>query len=143
MDALHPTDAQIKAFLAHPASTGPVYMLNLLKFKERAEYEAGTPGADEDIPGSEAYRRYAAAFGEMLRELDVEGVETVFGGKANAVLIGDIDTSPWDAVALVRYPDAQTMFTTVSSDAYRSIHFHRKAGLDGQLLISCDDTGVF
>ena len=138
MNALHPTDAQTQAFLAHPASGGPVYMLNLLKFKDRATYESG-----EDISGREAYARYAKAFGEMLRELNIDGVETVFGGNANAVLIGDTDTSPWDAVALVRYPDAATMFATVSSDGYRSIHFHRKAGLEGQMLISCDDSGVF
>ena len=141
MNALHPTEEQTRAFLAHPKSGEPVFMLNLLKFKDRADYESG-----EDVSGREAYGRYARAFGEMLRDSGIEGVETVFGGTANAVLIGEgeADGSPkWDAVALVRYPDAKTMFETVSSDAYRSIHFHRKAGLEGQMLISCDGSGVF
>ena len=136
MNALHPTEEQTKAFLAHPKSAGPVFMLNLLKFKDQAEYDSG-----EQVSGREAYARYAKAFGEMLRESGIEGVETVFGGNANAVLIGEGEG--WDAVALVRYPDAATMFATVSSDAYRSIHFHRKAGLEGQMLISCDGDGVF
>ena len=138
MNALHPTEAQVAAFLAHPKSGEPVFMLNLLKFKARADYDPS-----ENVSGQMAYRRYAEAFGDMLREQDVDGVETVFGGSANAVLIGDGDKGNWDAVALVRYPDAQTMFDIVSSDAYRSIHFHRKAGLEGQMLISCDGSGVF
>ena len=136
MNALHPTEAQTRDFLAHPKSSEPVYMLNLLKFKTDATYDSG-----EAVSGREAYGRYAKAFGEMLRESGIEGVETVFGGNANAVLIGDGEG--WDAVALVRYPDAATMFKTVSSDDYRSIHFHRKAGLEGQMLISCDGDGVF
>ena len=136
MNALHPTEEQTRAFLAHPKSGEPVFMLNLLKFKADADYESG-----EAVSGREAYGRYAKAFGEMLRDSGIEGVETVFGGNANAVLIGEGDG--WDAVALVRYPDAKTMFETVSSDAYRSIHFHRRAGLEGQMLISCDGDGVF
>ena len=136
MNALHPTDDQVRDFLAHPKSDGPVYMLNLLKFKDRAGYESG-----EAISGREAYGRYAKAFGEMLRDSGIAGVETVFGGNANAVLIGEGDG--WDAVALVRYPDAKTMFETVSSDDYRKIHKHRKAGLEGQLLIACDGSGIF
>ena len=136
MNALHPTDDQVEAFLSHPASEGPVFMLNLLKFKADATYDSG-----EAVSGRTAYSHYAKAFGEMLRESGIKGVETVFGGNANAVLIGEGEG--WDAVALVRYPDAATMFKTVSSDAYRSIHFHRKAGLEGQMLISCDGDGVF
>ena len=143
MNALHPTEEQVAGFLAHPKSTEPVFMLNLLKFKARADYDPPTTDEDGDVSGQTAYGRYAKAFGDMLRERGVEGVETVFGGSANSVLIGDGDAANWDAVALVRYPDAQTMFDLVSSDAYRSIHFHRKAGLEGQLLISCDGSGVF
>ena len=137
MNALHPTETQVQAFLAQPDGE-PVFMLNLLKFKDAATYESG-----EAVSGREAYSRYAKAFGEMLRDLDVEGVETVFGGNANTVLIGYPGQGGWDAVAMVRYPDAKTMFNIVSSEHYRSIHFHRKAGLQGQMLISCDGQGVF
>ena len=138
MNALHPTEAQIEAFLAHPKAGKPVFMLNLLKFKDAATY-----GSGETATGRDAYSRYARAFGEMLRELDIEGVETVFSGNANSVLIGDPAQGDWDAVAIIRYPNAQTMIDTVSSDAYRSIHFHRRAGLEGQMLVGCDGEGVF
>ena len=138
MDALHPTEAQAKAFLESNAPGEPVFMLNLLRFRARAEYESG-----EDVSGAEAYGRYAKAFGRMLRDQGVDGIETVFGGKMLGTLIGDAEAADWDAVALVRYPDAQTMWDVVSSDAYRAIHHHRKAGLAGQLLLACNGEGVF
>lgn len=132
LNALDPTPEQIKAFLSQAKADEPVYMLNLLKFKDRATYKDG-----EDISGKDAYGRYAKAFGEMVRG---DGVETIYGGHINAFLIG---TGDWDAAAIVKYPSAQKMFDTVSSDAYRKIHYHRRAGLEGQLLISCDGSGVF
>ena len=79
----------------------------------------------------------------MPRELGTKRIETVFGSNANTVLIGDPGTGNWVAVAHVRYPHAKTMFETVSTDAYRSIQFHRKVGLEEQMLIRCDSKGVF
>jgi len=143
LNALDPTPEQIKAFLAHKGANQPVFMLNLLKFKEKASYKDG-----EDVSGREAYSRYAKAFGKMVRARGDEASDTIFGGNANAVLIGsanggEASKPDWDAVAIVKYPNAKTMFEVVSSEEYRKIHYHRKAGLEGQLLISCDDGGVF
>jgi len=142
LNALDPTPDQIKAFLSHKKAGEPVFMVNLLKFKDRATYKDG-----EDISGRKAYARYAKAFGEMVRGAGVN-MDTVFGGNANAFLIGggmgaDPKGFEWDAVAIVKYPDAATMFKMVSSEDYRKIHKHRRAGLEGQLLISCDGEGVF
>ena len=39
-NAVTPTAEQIEGFLA-PDAAGPIYMLNLLKFKAHAEYEDG------------------------------------------------------------------------------------------------------
>lgn len=136
-NAVEPTSEQIQLFLAGHKDGEPVYMLNLLKFKPRSTYRDG-----EQVDGETAYRRYAKAFGEMLRDLNIDGVETVFGGKAGSFLIGDGE-GEWDAVAIVRYPDRKSMFEAVSNDTYRSFHFHRKAGLEGQLLIACDGSGIF
>jgi uncharacterized protein (DUF1330 family) len=136
LNALDPTPEQIKAFLAHKQGGEPVFMLNLLKFKDKATYKDG-----EDISGREAYGRYATAFGKMVADAGVDG-KAIFGGSANAWLIGQGEGA-WDAVAIFRYPDAATMFKMVSSEAYRKIHKHRRAGLAGQLLISCDGEGVF
>ena len=135
LNALDPTPEQIKAFLASSEDGKPVFMLNLLKFKDKATYKDG-----EDISGRGAYARYATALSKMVEGQDGFGV--VFGGNANAWMIGQ-GAGEWDAVAIFTYPDAQTMFETVSSEAYRKIHKHRRAGLAGQLLISCDNEGIF
>lgn len=136
-NAVEPTPEQIQDFLASHKDGEPIYMLNLLKFKPISTYREG-----EQISGAEAYDRYAKAFGQMLRDQGLDGVETVFGGKVDRFLIGE-GAEEWDAVAIVRYPDKKSMFEAVSNETYRSFHFHRKAGLDGQLLIACDGSGVF
>jgi len=128
---------QVTAFLANHPDGEPVFMLNLLKFKDRATYFDS-----EDISGADAYARYADAFAKLVASKNIDGAHSVFGGKIGSWLIGQGE-GEWDAVAIFRYPDAKTMFATVSSDDYRKIHKHRKAGLAGQLLIACDDSGVF
>ncbi|GHB04460.1 DUF1330 domain-containing protein [Algimonas arctica] len=137
LNAVEPTPDQIKTFLASHEDGVPIYMLNLLKFKQTSTYSEG-----EQVSGAQAYARYAKAFGQMLRDQGLVGVETIFGGKVDRFLIGE-GADAWDAVAIVRYPDKKSMFDAVSNETYRSFHFHRKAGLEGQLLIACDGSGVF
>jgi len=136
LNALDPTPQQIKDFLTHKQANESVFMLNLLKFKTRATYKDG-----EDISGREAYGRYAEGFARLVKESGIEG-GAIFGGNLNAWMIGQGD-GEWDAVAIFKYPNAAVMIETVSSEAYRKIHKHRRAGLEGQLLISCDNGGVF
>ena len=136
-NAIDPLPEQVKAFLAKHPDGEPVYMLNLLKFKARATYHD-----NEDISGAEAYGRYGEAFAKLVASKNIDGAHSVFGGKMGAWLIGQGE-GEWDAVAIFRYPDAKTMFATVSSEDYRKIHKHRKAGLEGQLLIACDNGNVF
>jgi len=135
--ALDPLPEQVKAFLSNHPEGEPVYMLNLLKFKSRATYFDG-----EDISGAEAYARYGDAFGKLVASKNIDGAHSVFSGKMGSWLIGQGE-GEWDAVAIFRYPDAKTMFETVSSEDYRKIHKHRKAGLEGQLLIACDASTIF
>ena len=143
LDAVNPTPEQIKAFLSHEKAGEPVYMLNLLKFKKRASYSDRETNPENDVSGAAAYARYAKAFGALMRAKDI-GFETSFAGNLNAMLIGkDVEAAQWDKIAIAKYPNAQTMFDCVSSEAYRKIHYHRKAGLEGQLLISCSAEKVF
>lgn len=142
LNAIEPTQAQITQFLNQKDPDKPVYMLNLLKFRDKANYHDG-----EDISGREAYMRYAKAFGQMVQASGTD-LNVVFGGQVNGFLIGagagnGAEDTEWDAVAIVKYPNAGKMFEMVSSPAYRRIHKHRRAGLAGQLLIWCDDSGIF
>jgi len=51
-----PNEEQIKGFMEGDTDT-PVYMVNLLKFKDKAEYE---DGRETDLTGAEAYAIYGA-----------------------------------------------------------------------------------
>ena len=136
LNAIEPTPEQIKKFLSDKKAGEPVYMLNLLKFKDRATYKNG-----ENVSGREAYARYASAFSKLVKDKKIEGGGT-WGGNMNSWLIGQGE-GEWDAIGIFKYPSAEIMIETVSSDEYRKIHKHRRAGLAGQLLISCDNNGVF
>jgi len=143
LNAIDPTPEQIKAFLGHEKAGQPVFMLNLLKFKKRASYSDRETNPDNNVTGEVAYGRYASAFAALMRGLDA-GFETPFAGSLNTILIGqEADATEWDKLAIARYRDAKTMFACVSSEDYRKIHYHRKAGLEGQLLISCSAEKVF
>ncbi len=50
---LSPSEEQIEGFLT--PSARPIYMLNLLKFRQKASY---LDGKDEHLSGRKAYARY-------------------------------------------------------------------------------------
>jgi len=109
---------------------GKIYMLNLLKFKEQAEYADGRP---TDLTGRAAYALYGQAVGKIINGL---GGRVVWGGVPNVLLIGDGEIE-WDQVAIVEYPSVEAFSGMTGSEAYQAIHVHREAGLEHQLLINC------
>jgi hypothetical protein len=64
-NALEPNEEQVTGFLA-PGDDQPIYMLNLLKYKDRAEY---ADGRETDLSGPEyqaiAVRREAGLAGQL------------------------------------------------------------------------------
>jgi uncharacterized protein (DUF1330 family) len=128
-NAMQPTGDQMRQF--RDTSTGKdIYMLNLLKFRERAEYE---DGRETELTGEQAYAIYGKRVAEIVRGL---GGNVVFGGTPRNLLIGQVDDM-WDQMALVRYPNMQTMGKMMQMQEYKDAHVHRHAGLQGQLLIEC------
>jgi uncharacterized protein (DUF1330 family) len=97
---------------------GPVTMLNLVKYRERA--------ADGDGTGRDAYQRYASrASGYVER---VGGKALWAGILAEAALDeGDNDTD-WDWGLLVWYPSRRAFLDMVTSDDYLAANEHRLAG---------------
>jgi uncharacterized protein (DUF1330 family) len=110
------------------AEDGRFVMVNLLKFKPRAEYE---DGSDSHLTGAEVYARY----GEEVRKL-VEGLGGMvrYTGAVTGLMIGEVEEL-WDMVALAEYPSLEAFRTMAMSPAMHAIEHHRKAGLDGQLNI--------
>lgn len=129
MPASQPRPEQLQAFLARKPE-GSIYMLNLLKFKARAEY---ADGRKTELTGTEAYALYAAGVSKLIHAM---GGSFVWGGQANALVIGDGDLE-WDAIGIVRYPSFEGFSGMTQSEAYAKIHVHRDAGLAHQVLINC------
>ena len=122
-----PNEEQINGFLKNP-EIGPISMVNLLKFKDKALYE---DGRDTSLTGEEAYGLYAA---EVVNLVEKYGGEFLFAGKVNRLMLGEVEEM-WDSVAIAKYPNRKAMFEMTMDPEYQKIHIHRDAGLEGQLNI--------
>ncbi|MCA9670121.1 MAG: DUF1330 domain-containing protein [Myxococcales bacterium] len=111
---------------------GPIVMLNLLRYREQADYSKSPQLAPEaPISGKEAYARYMQA---TLPLLEAAGGELVFIGDGGQHLIGPAD-EPWDLVLLVRHRSLQTFMSFATNADYLAIAGHRTAALaDSRLL---------
>lgn len=119
--------AQIEEILK-PGPDGPVFMVNLLKFKEKAEYE---DGRKTDLTGRQAYQFYADRILELLPRY---GGRAIFAGEATFLAIGQVEEL-WDEVIVVMYPSRGDLVAMSTSDEWRAASVHRTAGLKGQLNI--------
>ena len=122
-----PNEDQINGFLEDP-EIGPISMVNLLKYKEKAIYD---DGRDTNLSGEEAYGLYAA---EVINLVEKYGGEFLFAGKVNRLMLGEVDEM-WDSIAIAKYPNRKAMFEMTMDPEYQKIHVHRDAGLEGQLNI--------
>lgn len=126
-NSVYPNKEQIEGFL-EPGPEGPICMVNLLKFKPRAEYE---DGRETQLSGEEAYRLYEEGVKKILQQV---GGCIGFEGHVERLMLGEVEEL-WDLVALAVWPSRQVMLEAMQSDAMGEISVHRTAGLAGQLNI--------
>ena len=126
MGAIKPNKSQFME-LAQAPDEGPVVMLNLLKFKARADNAEGS--------GASEYAKYGEAAVQMVES---RGGKVLWMGRADQMLIGDADES-WDSVALVQYPSRKDFLEMVSTPEYEKAHEHRESGLERTVLIACTE----
>ncbi|MCA8900263.1 MAG: DUF1330 domain-containing protein [Hyphomonas sp.] len=136
MTAKQPTSDQMKAF-ATDAHDGPIVMINLLKFKPKAEYPADAPEHGDGATGQQAYARYGAGLAEFTGEPQI-GLKMLYSGPVARFFIGEGD---WDMVAVVQYPSRKHFVTMTQDPRYQAAHRHRDAGLDHQQLIETRPMG--
>lgn len=124
---LYPTFEQLMPVAQDP-TPGPIAMLNLLKFHDRAQYRDGRP---DDISGREAYMRYVAEMGPIVM---AAGGRFLFSGDVAGLVIGEVEDL-WDAVGIAEYPSRADFHRIATAPEVQAIGIHREAGLAGQLLI--------
>ena len=125
-----PNREQMKGFFENTDDNEPIYMLNLLKFKEKAEYK---DGRETNLTGREAYTIYAEFMDKHLNEI---GGELVLHTDVKRLAVGKVEEL-WDVVAIAKWPSRKIMGENMmpSDPEYLEAYQHREAGLVGQLNI--------
>ncbi len=111
---------------------GPVVMLNLLRFRDVADYSRHQELAPPSpISGKKAYGMYSTHTIPILQRV---GGAVLFQGSARNFLIGPTDER-WDSVLLVRYENAGAFLALTRDREYLKGVGHRTASLaDSRLL---------
>ena len=123
-----PKDPERVRQMLEPGPDKPIFMVNLLKFKDKAEYKDGRPST---LSGRDAYMIYGRAVTELLPRY---GGRAVFAADVTFLALGQVEEL-WDEVAIASYPNRRAMFEMSTSKEWREIAVHRDAGLKGQLNI--------
>ena len=110
---LSPNDEQLNGFVEGDVET-PIAMVNLLKFKEKAEYE---DGRETNLSGAEAYAIYGEKVQECLKKV---GAEMTFSGVVSRLMLGEVEDL-WDSVAIARYPSRKAMLEMIMDPYYQEI----------------------
>ena len=118
-----------------PEKDGPIYMVNLMKYHEVAQYD----GADTEaaaISGREADDKYNPA--SVLNKI---GADMVFIGDVTANLLGNED---WDRIAVVRYATRKSFIDMQSRKDFSEKHVHKNAGMQRTVIVCCrpEDTSI-
>jgi uncharacterized protein (DUF1330 family) len=125
------SDENGAAFMARNIA-GEVTMLNLLRFREVADYSDHLELApDEPISGRQAYQKYAL---HTLPLLEAAGGSLLYAGNGNGFLIGPTGRG-WDQVLLVRHKSVQAFMTFATDKAYLAGAGHRTAALEDSRLL--------
>jgi len=122
---IDPTKEAFAAFRAN-GRAGPIHMLNLVRFRDKAAYPDG-PHAT----GAEAYAAYARESYPVFSRL---GGHIVWRGSFELMLIGPA-AEKWDACFIAEYPSVAAFVEMIRDPVYREAVKHRQAAvLDSRLI---------
>ena len=99
--------------------TGPVVVLNLVKFKSKDSLSI--------------YLEYAA---RVLEAFGDRGLEVIYAGTLKEQLQGDI--GDWDAVLLIGHPNRRLFYEMIRSEEYQAISPLREKALDNGVIWPSD-----
>ena len=107
-----------------PADDGPVWMVNLMRYRETADY---ADGRESSISGREADDRYAP-----LGPLAAVGAAPVFVADVETQLLGE---PGWDRVAVVKYPTRRSFIEMQQRPDFQELHHHKEAGMQQTIVM--------
>jgi hypothetical protein len=132
---LDPSDESARA-LFRRGIDGPVTMLNLLRFREWADYsEFPALAPAQPISGADAYDRYVR---HTLPFLAPRGGSVTFFGAGGPWFVGPGDER-WDLVMLIRQASVADFFAFATDEGYLAGIGHRTAALEDSRLLPIVD----
>ncbi|MGX7952684.1 DUF1330 domain-containing protein [Tsuneonella sp. HG249] len=133
---IDPCRGNFDAFKALPRDE-PVHMLNLLRYREQAEYPAGHEHAGKGWSGRRAYEEYGKTSGPIFRRV---GGRIVWRGGFEAMVIGPEDLR-WDDAFVAEYPNSAAFLEMVSDPDYQQAVVNRTAAVADSRLVRFAVTG--
>lgn len=121
---IDPSRASFDAFKALPRDE-PIHMLNLLTYRDQAEYPTGHQHAGKGWSGRRAYQEYGTASGPIFRRV---GGSIVWRGAFQCMVTGP-EQMRWDDGFIAQYPNAAAFLEMVKDPEYQLAVINRTAAL--------------
>ena len=127
---IDPSPEGFKEFFERAPVSGPILMVNLLRFRTDA---ARTPEHPAPRSGRQAFADYSRAIAPLLAKA---GGRVVLAVDAHYAMIAPPGES-WDRMIVVEYPSRDAFVAMLQSPDYQGITHHRQAALaDSRLIVT-------
>ena len=127
---IDPSRANFEAFKNLPRDE-TIHMLNLLLYRDEAEYPAGHEHADKDWSGRRAYEEYGKTSGPIFRRV---GGSIVWRGAFQTVVTGP-EAMRWHDGFVAQYPNSGAFFEMIKDPDYELAVVNRTAALADSRLV--------
>ena len=119
-------DYAAKLATTPPEQDGPIFMVNLMKYHDVAQYSSADA---PQVSGREADDKYNPA--SILNKI---GADIVFVADVTKNHIGDED---WDRIAIVRYATRKSFIDMQQRKDFAEKHEHKAAGMKRTTIVCC------
>ena len=116
----------IASWFARDDPGGPMWALNLMKYRERAEYADGRTSSISGVEADDAYAPH-----EHLRKV---GSRLIMMAPVLHQLVGD--SHVWDRIAIAQYRDRMAMVEMSSNADFQKDEDHKEAGMDFTIVMA-------
>lgn len=127
---IDPSPANFQSFKDLARDT-PINMLNLLLYRETAEYPEGHEHAGKGWSGRRAYEEYGKTSGPIFQRL---GGTILWRGRFETMVTGP-DVREWHDGFIAHYPNAGAFFAMIKDPDYQLAVINRTAALVDSRLI--------
>ena len=110
-----------------PEDDGPVWMVNLMNYRDVADY---ADGRETTLTGREADDEYTP-----IGPLTAIGAEIVYAAEVEMTPLGD--GTQWDRVGIVKYPTRRSFVEMQQREDFQALHVHKEAGMKQTFVIGC------